>query len=354
MFDSRFREKLSRRPEDNHVPSLLRRLLARLRQAGAARRSRFRRPATRPERYWAFRFSQTGLDEPDGFELPTYDDQEWDRLPVPSHWQLHGYGKPAYLNIPYPIPLDPPFVPDENQTGDYRRVFDLPDSWDGTPAVVRFEGVDSCARVWLNGVELGVSRGSRLPVEFDASEALRPGRNVLAVRVHQYSSGTYLEDQDTWRLSGIFRDVALPARPVGGIRDVFVHADFDVSGGGGRVRFDVEAGAPVEVSIPLLGVGAAPATETFTFGQARPWSAEDPFLYEATLATPAEQVRVRFGFRTVAIDESGVLTVNGRRVVLRGVNSACGSCWSATWRRTASTRRGPNPGSGIPGRSAVA
>ncbi|WP_371825746.1 glycoside hydrolase family 2 TIM barrel-domain containing protein [Nonomuraea turcica] len=246
----------------------------------------------------------------------------WDgtRLRVPSHWQLHGYGKPAYLNIPYPIPLDPPFVPDENQTGDYRRVFDLPESWDGTPAVVRFEGVDSCARVWLNGVELGVSRGSRLPVEFDASEVLRPGRNVLAVRVHQYSSGTYLEDQDTWRLSGIFRDVALLARPVGGIRDVFVHADYDVAGGGGRVRFDVEAGAPIEVSIPLLGVGAAPATERFTFGQVRPWSAEDPFLYEATLATPAEQVRVRFGFRTVAIDESGVLTVNGRRVVLRGVN----------------------------------
>ncbi|MFI7643470.1 glycoside hydrolase family 2 TIM barrel-domain containing protein, partial [Nonomuraea sp. NPDC049400] len=269
---------------------------------------------------WAFRFSETGLDEPDGFELPGYDDMGWDRLPVPSHWQLHGYGKPAYLNIPYPIPLDPPFVPDENQTGDYRRVFDLPGSWDGTHAVVRFEGVDSCARVWLNGVELGVSRGSRLPVEFDASEALRPGRNVLAVRVHQYSSGTYLEDQDTWRLSGIFRDVALLARPVGGIRDVFVQADYDVSSGGGRVRFEVEAGAPVEVGIPLLGVVAAPATETFAFDEVCPWSAEDPFLYEATLTTPAEQVRVRFGFRTVAINESGVLTVNGRRVVLRGVN----------------------------------
>ncbi|MEV4114329.1 glycoside hydrolase family 2 TIM barrel-domain containing protein [Nonomuraea sp. NPDC049695] len=269
---------------------------------------------------WAFRFSQTGLDEPDGFELPTYDDKEWDRLPVPSHWQLHGYGKPAYLNIPYPIPLDPPFVPDENQTGDYRRVFDLPGSWEGIPAVMRFEGVDSCARVWLNGLELGVSRGSRLPVEFDASEALRPGCNVLTARVHQYSSGTYLEDQDTWRLSGIFRDVALLARPVGGIRDVFVHADYDASSGGGQVRFEVEAGASVQVSIPLLGVSAASAGETLTFDQVRPWSAEEPFLYEAVLATPAEQVRVRFGFRTVAINDSGVLTVNGRRVVLRGVN----------------------------------
>ncbi|MFI2207950.1 sugar-binding domain-containing protein [Streptomyces sp. NPDC020192] len=169
----------------------------------------------------AFRFSPLGLDETDGFELPDFPDQGWDRLNVPSHWQLHGYGKPAYLNFPYPIPLDPPYVPDENPTGDHRRVYDLPASWAGTPAVVRFEGLESCARVWLNGRELGVTRGSRLTAEFDVTQALRPGRNVLAVRVQQYSSGTYLEDQDTWRLSGIFRDVALLARPYDGIRDVF-------------------------------------------------------------------------------------------------------------------------------------
>ncbi|MEQ4724441.1 glycoside hydrolase family 2 TIM barrel-domain containing protein [Nonomuraea sp. B19D2] len=267
---------------------------------------------------WAFRFSPIGLGEPDGFPCPDFDDEEWDRLAVPSHWQLHGYGKPAYLNIPYPIPIDPPFVPDENQTGDYRRVFELPEEWGDTPAVLRFEGVDSCARVWLNGVELGVTTGSRLPTEFDATKALCPGRNVLAVRVHQYSSGTYLEDQDTWRLSGIFRDVALLARPVGGIRDVFVHADY--SDGGGRVRFDVAADGPAEVSIPLLGVEAAAATQTFVFDRVRPWSAEDPFLYEAVIATPSERVRVRFGFRTVEINGDGVLTVNGRRIVLRGVN----------------------------------
>ncbi|WP_431930751.1 glycoside hydrolase family 2 TIM barrel-domain containing protein [Nonomuraea jabiensis] len=264
---------------------------------------------------WSFRFSPIGLDEPDGFESPDFDDAQWDRLPVPSHWQLHGYGKPAYLNIPYPIPVDPPFVPDENQTGDYRREFD----WDGSPAVLRFEGVDSCARVWLNGVELGVTRGSRLPAEFDASEVLVKGRNVLAVRVHQYSSGTYLEDQDTWRLSGIFRDVTLLARPAGGIRDVFVHAGYQADGGG-RVRLEVDADGPVEVSIPLLGVEAAPATQTFTFERVRPWSAEDPFLYEAVLSTPSERVRVRFGFRTVEITEAGVLMVNGQRIVLRGVN----------------------------------
>lgn len=269
---------------------------------------------------WAFRFSPIAIAEPDGFEQPDFDDAGWDRLPVPSHWQLHGYGHPAYLNIAYPIPVDPPFVPDENATGDYRRVFDVPASWAGTPAVVRFEGVDSCARVWLNGAELGVSRGSRLPVEFDVTDALRVGRNVLAVRVHQYSSGTYLEDQDTWRLSGIFREVALSARPADGIRDVFAHADFDASTGAGRLRIDVDAGAAVRVSIPLLGVEDAPVDGIFEFDSVRPWSAEDPFLYELLLATAGERVRMRVGFRTVAITEAGVLTVNGRRVVLRGVN----------------------------------
>lgn len=269
---------------------------------------------------WAFRFSSVGLPEPDGFELPDFDDAAWDRLPVPAHWQLHGYGRPAYLNIAYPIPVDPPFVPDENPTGDYRRVFGVPASWADTPAVVRFEGVDSCARVWLNGVELGVSRGSRLPVEYDAGAALRPGRNVLAVRVHQYSSGTYLEDQDTWRMSGIFRDVTLLARPAGGIRDVFAHADYDASTDGGRLRIDVAADAPVRVGIPRLGVVDAPVEQAFAFASVRPWSAEDPFRYEAVLATDSERVRMHIGFRTVTIDAAGVLTVNGRRVLLRGVN----------------------------------
>lgn len=269
---------------------------------------------------WAFRYSPAGAPHPDGFELPDFDDAGWDRLPVPSHWQLHGYGRPAYLNITYPIPVDPPYVPDENPTGDYRRAFELPASWVETNAVLRFAGVDSCARVWLNGVELGVSRGSRLAVEYDVSAALRPGRNLLAVRVHQFSSGTYLEDQDTWRMSGIFRDVMLLARPAGGIRDVFAHADYDAATGGGRLRVEVDSDAPVRVSIPGLSVVDAPVEDEFVFPAVRPWSAEDPFRYDAVLTTDSERVRLRLGFRTVRIDESGVLTVNGRRVLLRGVN----------------------------------
>ncbi|MFI6151914.1 glycoside hydrolase family 2 TIM barrel-domain containing protein [Kitasatospora sp. NPDC051170] len=268
---------------------------------------------------WAFRFSPTLRSTSDDFQSLEFDDGSWGTLPVPSHWQLHGHGRPIYVNVAYPIPLDPPFVPDENETGDYRRAFDLPESWDGVPAVVRFEGVDSCARVWLNGTELGVTYGSRLPVEFDVSAVLRPGRNLLAVRVHQFSAGTYLEDQDTWRLSGIFRDVRLLARPAGGIRDVFVRADYDAATGAGRLRVGVDADAPVRITVPALGIDG-PAGDGFRLPAVRPWSAEDPHLYEAELSTATERVRVRLGFRTVAVGEDGVLRVNGRRVVLRGVN----------------------------------
>jgi beta-galactosidase len=269
---------------------------------------------------WTFRFSSLLRAEPDGFEAPEFDDSSWDRLTVPSHWQLHGHGRPVYVNISYPIPVDPPFVPDENETGDYRRVFDLPASWNGARAVLRFEGVDSCARVWLNGCELGVTYGSRLAAEFDATEALRPGRNVLAVRVHQFSAGSYLEDQDTWRLSGIFREVSLLARPADGIRDVFVHADYDPDTGSGRLRVEADADARALIGVPALGVRDLPAGEELVLPGVRPWSAEDPHLYEAHVVTAGERVRVRFGFRTVAVDEEGVLRVNGRRVVLRGVN----------------------------------
>ena len=138
---------------------------------------------------------------------------------MPSHWQLHGYGAPAYTNVVYPFPVEPPNVPDENPTGDYLRRFAVPGEWAGMDAVLRFEGVDSRLRAWLNGVELGESMGSRLPTEFDVGELLRPGEdNVLAVRVHQWSAGSYLEDQDMWWLSGIFRGVTLLARPGGRAR----------------------------------------------------------------------------------------------------------------------------------------
>ena len=262
---------------------------------------------------WRFRLSdRAGGDL--GF-LTGEDGPGWATLPVPSHWQLHGYGAPAYTNVVYPFPVDPPHVPTENPTGDYRRVFRLPDDWTAERSVLRFEGADAELRVWLNGAELGTSTGSRLPVEFDATRALRPGENVLAARVSQWSAASYLEDQDMWWLSGLFREVVLLARPAGAIEDHFVHADYDHVTGAGTLR--VDASVPARLTVPELGVDI-PAGETVTVA-VEPWSAESPRLYDGELAAGGERVALRLGFRTVRVAD-GLLTVNGRRVLFRGVN----------------------------------
>lgn len=279
---------------------------------------------------WRFRLSPSATVG-DGFADPDHDDAGWAELPVPSHWVLHGHGTPAYTNVNYPIPVDPPFVPDENPTGDHRRVFDLPEDWPDGAAVLRFDGVDSCGRVWLNGTELGTTFGSRLPAEFEVGHLLRPTGNVLAVRVHQWSPGTYLEDQDMWWMPGIFRDVALISRPAGGIRDVRVRADYDHTTGTGTLLVDAdvdgEAADPhgaerhasaARVFCPELGLDGVPAGVPVV-AAVTPWTAETPHLYRVEVVTGAERVTVRVGFRSVAI-EDGVLKVNGRRILLRGVN----------------------------------
>ncbi|WP_237739386.1 glycoside hydrolase family 2 TIM barrel-domain containing protein [Microbacterium yannicii] len=275
---------------------------------------------------WRFRLSPTAAGTGDAWLSDDFDDASWDAMPVPSHWVLEEFtplaGGPArrmlgteqgplYTNTAYPIPLDAPHVPVENPTGDYRLVFDVAD--DFGPAVLRFQGVDSCAKVWLNGEELGWSMGSRLPFEFDAP--VRAGRNVLSVRVHRWSSGTYLEDQDMWWLPGIFRDVELLSRPVEGIDDHFVHADFDASTGMGTLRVDASTSAIVE--IPELGI-RMPAGEAVTV-PVQPWSAESPRLYRGTLTSADEVVGLAVGFRRVEVVD-GVLLANGRPVTFRGVN----------------------------------
>ncbi|MFG1705747.1 glycoside hydrolase family 2 TIM barrel-domain containing protein [Nonomuraea sp. M3C6] len=254
---------------------------------------------------WRFRLSPTA-NIPDDFARPDFDDADWDDLPVPSHWPLHGHGALAYTNVSFPFPIDPPHVPDENPTGDYRRAFDLPAGWTG--GRLRFEGVDSFATVWLNGHELGFSTGSRLAVEFDAGPWLRPGRNVLAVRVHQWSAASYLEDQDMWWLPGIFRDVTLTRSTA----DVFVHASY--ADGRGTLSFD----GPGRLSVPELGVAdLEPGAEVTV--EITPWTAETPRLYDAIVTFPEESVRLRVGFRTISIAD-GVLLANGRPLLLKGVN----------------------------------
>ncbi|MBM9507155.1 glycoside hydrolase family 2 TIM barrel-domain containing protein [Actinacidiphila acididurans] len=264
---------------------------------------------------WRFRLSPRADAEDESFARPGYDASHWDLLPVPSHWPLQGHGKPAYTNVRYPFPVDPPRVPTENPTGDHLRTFDLPDDWPGGAAVLRFDGVDSCARVWLNGHELGTFMGSRLPVEYEVGGLLRPRGNVLAVRVHQWSAGSYLEDQDMWWLPGIFRDVTLIERPEGAVTDFFVTCGYDHATGLGTLRVDCEPAGTV--TVPELGLDIPTGEPVIV--PVEPWSAEEPRLYDAELATEGERIPLRIGFRTVAV-EDGVLKVNGRRIQFRGVN----------------------------------
>ncbi|WP_420114862.1 glycoside hydrolase family 2 TIM barrel-domain containing protein [Pseudactinotalea sp.] len=271
---------------------------------------------------WRFRLFDEAITGAD----PADRGADWDTLAVPGHWQLAGapdawpYGKPAYTNVLFPIPVDPPRVPRENPTGEYRRTVDVPRAWlDSGRVVLRFEGVDSWFEVSVNGTPVATSHGSRLPTEIDVTEHVQAGENLLAARVTQWSAFTYVEDQDQWWLSGIFRDVALLHRPAGGIEHVSITAEYDHLTGQGSFCAEVETsdGAAPVIRIPDLGLEVTSGEEVST--AVEPWSAEVPRLYEATVSTDAETVTLRVGFRTIATD-GGVFTVNGAPVKLYGVN----------------------------------
>jgi beta-galactosidase len=261
---------------------------------------------------WSFRLSPSVADAPDDLKDP--DTSGWDTISVPGHWQLSGYGAPAYTNVVYPFPLEPPYVPTDNPTGDYVRTVAIPADWDGARVVLRFEGVDSRFAVHVNGEFVGWSSGSRLPSEFDLTSLVAPGKEArIAVRVHQWSAGSYVEDQDMWWLSGIFREVNLLALKPSAPTDVFVHASY--ADGTGTLSVDSDVAGTVVV--PELDLSFATGEEVTA--AVEPWSAESPRLYDAVLRTDGGDVRLRIGFRTVAIAD-GVLTVNGNRVLFNGVN----------------------------------
>jgi beta-galactosidase/evolved beta-galactosidase subunit alpha len=272
---------------------------------------------------WRFRLFPTVVEAPDWLMAADLDDTDWDLLNVPSCWQMHGYGKPAYNNIVYAIPLDPPRVPTENPTGCYRRTFTVPEDWKSSRVVLRFDGVDSAFTVWLNGTEIGAGKGSRLPSEFDITASLVPGENVLSVRVHQWSDGTYLEDQDMWWLSGIFRDVSLICRPASHLVDLFVKTGFDPASGTGSLEVDADISSG-SYSLKLLGPDVSWNGEG-PIGIVKPWSAESPSLYTLVVTVKdvhgavSESVATRVGFRTVEMRDGGLL-VNGVAVKLKGVN----------------------------------
>lgn len=176
---------------------------------------------------WKFKYSDSPEESPEKFYEIDFDINNWDNIRVPGNWQLQGYGYPHYTDLIYPFPVDPPKVPSENPTACYRRNFYIPKDWQESQILLRFEGVDSGFHLWVNGMEVGYSQGSRIPSEFDITPYINIGENILAIRVYQWTDGSYLEDQDMWWLSGIFRDVALIAREKIHINDFFIKTDLD-------------------------------------------------------------------------------------------------------------------------------
>ncbi|MBN1362750.1 MAG: alpha-L-fucosidase [Sedimentisphaerales bacterium] len=327
---------------------------------------------------WRFHWSPKPEDRPAEFWREDYDVSQWDTIGVPSNWQMRGYGTPIYTSSQYPFKVDPPRVtgtpPSDwtayklrNPVGSYRRTFTLPESWTGRRVFLHFAGVKSTFYVWVNGQQIGYSQGSMTPAEFDVTEALRRGENSLAVEVYRWSDGSYLEDQDMWRFSGIYRDVFLYSTADVRISNFAVRTDLDadyrdadllikpelarysersIRGWTVRAHLYDRAGQPV-FDDPVTADAEAILNPNFRddiFNARTPqrgparfewlrarvsnpqkWTAETPVLYTLVLALNdaggevVEAVSCRVGFREVEIKD-GRLLVNGQPVRLYGVN----------------------------------
>ena len=278
-----------------------------------------------------------------GFEAAEYDCRGWDDIHVPAHIQMEGWGHPQYCNTDYPWDgmedLRPGDLPkDFNPVACYVKHFRLPEEMKGKRVFISFQGAESCVAVWLNGQYIGFSSDSFTPHEFELTEALRDGENKLACRVYRFCAGSWLEDQDFLRFSGLYREVYLYAVPEAHIRDIRVTAEPDADFRGGVLAWKALAEAPegsvlwvrlkdgekVIAESEAAASGKQEASGSFTLEKARLWSAEDPYLYrlEMTISAPdgtEETSRQAVGFRKIEIRDS-VIRVNGVRVVFKGVN----------------------------------
>ncbi len=302
---------------------------------------------------WDFHFAKRPEERAVGFEQPSADLSGWDKIQVPGNWQTQGFGIPIYTNQTYPFKRDEPRVTSEppqdwtayenrNEVGSYRRTFTLPADWDGHEVFVHFGGVESAFYLWVNGEKVGYSQDSYLPAEFRITPYLKGGDNLIAVEVYRWSDGSYLEDQDFWRLSGIFRDVMLYATPKTWLRDYAfkyeLSDDLDTAALKVELEYDTPGqGEPLEtmVGVQLLDpegevVWGAEAEGSGvvegTLENPRLWTGETPELYTLVITTSEGHERVlgaqrhKVGFHKIGFSDEGEFLVNGKPVIFKGVN----------------------------------
>lgn len=298
---------------------------------------------------WHFNFSLDANQKPVGFETDGYDVSQWDTIPVPSNWEMQGYGTPIYTNIKYPFPCNPPMVPvEDNHVGCYKRSFNLPASWQGRRILLHFDGSTAGMYVWVNGSQVGYVENSKSPSEFDITSLLRSGENTVACEVYRWTDGSYFEDQDFWRLSGIDRNVYLySVDNQVRIRDVFAtpHLNSTFSNGRLDVAVEVQNKATKAQKLTLTATlideenqkcavtkkalkahpGSNDARLTLDPDSIQLWSNEIPNLYTLVVTIAdnkgnvVESTSLRTGFRSVDIIK-GQLCLNGNPIEINGVN----------------------------------
>jgi beta-galactosidase len=309
---------------------------------------------------WKFHWVKKPADRPVDFYKPEYSVEEWDLIPVPSNWELQGYGIPIYVNQPYEFAdprfpqltdmkrPDPPHVPhDYNPVGSYRTEFTVPETWSGREVILHFGAVKSAMFVWVNGKKAGYSQGSKLPAEFDITRYIHKGKNTLAVEVYRWSDGSYLECQDFWRISGIERDVYLWSVPKTHIYDFFAKPQLDDQYKDGKLVTDIRimnyqkpenddysvklqlydpAGNRIKTAEQKISFTGDEANVTIEFDVKDPekWTAETPRLYTLVLELKkgdktTEILSHKIGFRKIEV-KNGQLLVNGVPVLFKGVN----------------------------------
>lgn len=299
--------------------------------------------------WWSFHYTDSAKNRPKDFFKPNFNTQSWSKIEVPSNWELKGFGLPIYTNIIYPFPKNPPFVGEYNPVGTYRKEFTVPSSWKGQQVILHFGSITGCAIVYVNGVKVGMNKASKIAAEFNITKYLQPGNNVLAVQVFRWHDGSYLEDQDFWRLSGIERDVFLYTLPTTTLWDYAVKATLDETYKNGIFNTTVTlrnfSSSPLQqaqIEIELLDnknnkifqqkksiAIAAETYQTIAFDafikEVNTWSAETPNLYQFIITLSDNQNKIiqttanKIGFRKIEIRNAQLL-VNGKKIMIKGVN----------------------------------